>query len=253
MNKPGRLERSRRLQGGCQWEGVIGARLTRLRTLWRAKLVLTAVLPVWVLVPYALVQRWPIVPINVYAESFLDRLVGFDPDWIWVYVSAYILVPIPLWLTRTTDDLRLYVRGVVWICIISWAFFVIHPVHGPRPNPIPRANLLYDLIVRLDRPINSFPSLHISVASYALLVAGRLRSTGIALIEWRVGLIVGWLWLALIAYATLATKQHFVADVVAGFGLSVIVAYGLLGRRVFDKNSNSQTSSASGSASQEKS
>ena len=227
----------RRSQGGCQGARVIDARLTRIRALWMAKLVLTAVLPVWVFVPYAVIQRWPIVPINSYAESFLDRLVEFDPDWVWVYVSVYLLVPIPLWLTTTTEHLRLYVRGVVWICVISWAFFVAHPVHCPRPDPILRSNLLFDLIVHLDRPINSFPSLHISVAAYALILAGRLRSTSTAAVQWWIGLVGGWLWFGLIAYATLATKQHFIADVVAGFGLSVVVAYGLMGKDLVDEHS----------------
>ncbi|MGI9433561.1 MAG: phosphatase PAP2 family protein [Geminicoccaceae bacterium] len=235
MIEPDDLERSRKLHGGGRWREALAVRLARLRVLWKAKLVLSTMLPVWILVPYAVIQRWPIVPVNTYAECFLDRLVGFDPDWVWVYVSAYLLVPIPLWLVTTTENLRLYVRGVVWICIISWAFFVVHPVQGPRPDPISRSNLLFDLIVRLDRPINSFPSLHISVASYTLLLAGRIRTTSTAPAERRLWLVIGWLWLTLIAYATLATKQHFVADVVAGFGLSLAVAYRLMGKGLVDR------------------
>lgn len=202
----------------------------RLPRLWRAKLVLTALLPIFVLLPYAMIQRWPIAPVNVYDQSFLDRLVRFDPGWVWVYVSVYLLVPIPLWLTTSKDGLRLYARGVVWICAISWVFFVIHPVHCPRPDPLPRSNLLFDLVIRLDRPTNSFPSLHISIASYALLYAGRLRSVGAAIAHDRLALAIGWLWLGLIAYATLATKQHFIADVLAGFALSGVIAFGLMGK-----------------------
>lgn len=67
-------------------ESVLRAYFLRFHTLWRVKLVLTALLPIWVLLPYAIIQRWPIAAINVYDQSFLDRLVKFDPDWVWVYV-----------------------------------------------------------------------------------------------------------------------------------------------------------------------
>ena len=98
----------------CQTnEGIPRALLRRILLLWRVKLALTMFLPVWVFVPYVILQRWPIAPIHVYDQSSLDRLVEFDPAWVWVYVSVYLLVPIPMWLTASKNDLKLYAKGIV--------------------------------------------------------------------------------------------------------------------------------------------
>jgi len=44
------LERSPKRNGRGQCKSILAVPLTRLHTLWKAKLALTAVLPVWVLV-----------------------------------------------------------------------------------------------------------------------------------------------------------------------------------------------------------
>jgi len=69
--------------------------------------------------------------------------------------------------------------------------------------------------------LNSFPSLHVGLAVYTVLFAarvsrGRMRT---AARWWLVS--AAWLWTALIAYAALATKQHYAIDLPAG----ALVAY----------------------------
>jgi membrane-associated phospholipid phosphatase len=196
----------------------------RLEALWQSKLVLTLVLATLTQGPYFLIQRFPLWSAHHYAPSSLDRWVGLDPGWVWVYLSVYLLVPIAPWLVTEAADLRRYARGIVWLALIACTIFLLYPIVGPRPDPLPETNALYDFLVRLDRPTNSFPALHVAVPAYSLLFGASLLPPGQGGRPGRVALVLGWLWLLLVAYATLATKQHFVADVAGGLALGWLVS-----------------------------
>lgn len=188
----------------------------RIATLWPLKFGLTLALATLIQVPHFLLQRCPLLPAHEYEPSRLDQWVAFDPKWVWGYFSVYLLAPIPPWLTTSRVDLRRYTLGIIWVCLIAWAVFLIHPVAGPRPDPLPEANLLFDLLVRIDRPTNSFPALHVAVPAYALFFGAHHLRAGQPNRLGRIALALGWLWLVLVAYSTLATKQHFAADIAAG-------------------------------------
>jgi membrane-associated phospholipid phosphatase len=107
---------------------------------------------------------------------------------------------------------------MVWIGVIASTFFLLYPIMGPRPDPLPETNALLDFHVRVDRPTNAFPALHVAVPAFSLLFAWHLlAATRDA--RGHTALAIGWLWLALVAYSTLATRQHFTADILAGLAL----------------------------------
>lgn len=194
---------------------LVGQRAT---TLWPSKLALTLVLGLVVQGPYFLIQRYPLWPAGSFEPWHLDRWVAFDPAWTWVYLSVYLLVPIPPWLATEAVDLGRYARGMVWIGVIASAFFFLHPIMGPRPDPLPATNALFDFLVRIDQPTNAFPALHVAVPAFSLLFARDLLAPSRDP-RGRTALALGWLWLALVAYSTLATRQHFTADILAGLAL----------------------------------
>lgn len=198
--------------------GGLRLAVQRAAGLWRSKLALTVLLALLVQGPYFLIQRFPPWPAGSFEPWLLDRWVAFDPDWTWVYLSVYLLVPIPPWLATHATDLHRYARGMAWIGLIASAFFLLHPIMGPRPEPLPETNALFDFLVRIDQPTNAFPALHVAVPAYSLLFAWHLLVGSPGTLG-RTALGFGWLWLALIAYATLATKQHYAADILAGFAL----------------------------------
>jgi membrane-associated phospholipid phosphatase len=71
----------------------------------------------------------------------------------------------------------------------------------------------------VDAPGNALPSLHVATALFtALWIQRLLREIG-APADLR---HLNWLWLALIVYSTLATKQHLALDVLAGGALGAL-------------------------------
>jgi membrane-associated phospholipid phosphatase len=185
----------------------------RARRNWRTKLWLGAVLGILFCAGYFGIQRLPLREPMRIAPSPVDDAIGFSPSWVWAYQSIYLLLPLA-WLAPTRHDLRRYTVGFAWLMIAGFAFFLFLPVVGPRPVDAPAAGGggMYLLLTRYDSPLNSFPSLHMALATYSAAVA-------ISFTEGRVrrGLrVVLPIWIGLIAFSTLATKQHYLVDLPPG-------------------------------------
>jgi membrane-associated phospholipid phosphatase len=183
------------------------------------KLGLTAGLVAAFCIPYFALQRFPLRPPRTLSPSALDALVPFRPEWTVVYQSLFLLMPAVAWLTDSSEALRRYARGFLAVCAAGFAVFLVFPVAGPRP-PLASAEGLYGLLVRYDSPLNSFPSLHVALATYSLLfgeyllaAAGR-PAPGL--------LLAATTWTAAIAYSTLATRQHYAIDLPAGMLLALV-------------------------------
>jgi membrane-associated phospholipid phosphatase len=71
----------------------------------------------------------------------------------------------------------------------------------------------------IDRPYNSFPSLHAACAVYAVLFAAYASSDTSRPHLRRSLLSLAWLWVGLILYSTIATRKHFAIDLPAGMFL----------------------------------
>jgi membrane-associated phospholipid phosphatase len=133
-----------------------------------------------------------------------------------VYQSLYLLLPVA-WLSETRDQLRRYAIGFALLSIVGFICFLLWPVAGPRPQEIPSGGM-YGLLARYDTTLNSFPSLHIALAAYSACVgiavsSGRLR---------RILCLALPAWVALIAYSTLATRQHYLVDLPPGVALGFL-------------------------------
>jgi membrane-associated phospholipid phosphatase len=185
---------------------------------WREKLAVWLGLAVGICVPYFSLQRASTFPVFPVPETSLDRAIAFQPDWIWIYVSIFALVPLAPALAPDVPALRRYTTGLACLCVPCFALFWLLPVEGPRPALLPD-HALYGWIVSVDRSTNSLPSLHAGLALYSLLFLGRVLhpTTGAT----RSGLrLAGWLWGAAILYSTLATKQHWAVDLPAGMAIA---------------------------------
>lgn len=157
--------------------------------------------------------------------TVIDRLVPFDPGWVYVYVSMYVMLTIPPLLTARGGALWRYTIGATIMFLGAAVVFLLWPVAYPRP-PLPADGpALYRAIVSVDRPINSIPSLHAGIVGYTLFFAGRALAD-LPRSARRAMLVVGTLWSALILYGTLATKQHYFLDLPPGI-LLAWVAHGI--------------------------
>jgi len=155
----------------------------------------------------------------------LDRAVSLQPTWMIVYGSLYVFVVLlPLLVVRQQELFRRAMQAYLLVMIVSYVGFLLYPTAAPRP-----AQVLGDafsawslrLAYSLDPPHGCFPSLHVAYSFVSALTCYRVhRGVGAGAA----------LWAALIGLSTLYTKQHYVADVIAG-ALAAYVAYVLFLRR----------------------
>ena len=197
-----------------QTDGAPGAPsgLARVVALPWAKVRVLLGLTVGICVPYFGLQRIGVFPERAIPDTWLDRVVAFDPTWTPLYLSLCGLVPLSVVLANRPLQLGSFARGLAALCGVSFAGFVLLPALGPRPSVEVIAGLegAYPWLVSVDGARNAFPSLHAALTvfcmSFALRVVG--APTGLR--------ALGWCWAALIMFSTLATKQHFALDVGVG-------------------------------------
>ena len=184
----------------------------RLTTLWLAKLRLTVVLNVLFWGFYLFLSRHALLPVHTLPMTWLDRWAGFQPHlWAWVYESNFLLVGVVPWLIVSQEELRRYAAGFALLSVVCFVVFALFPVASPRPANLEASPFLI-FITRVDGPLNAFPSLHAGCLIYALAWARRLCGGRLNL--WIAALLLAWA--VLILFATLATKQHYALDLLAG-------------------------------------
>ncbi len=187
----------------------------RLRSELPLKLVLLVVLNLWVYLPYHFLQWHHFFPATNMRLSFFDRIIPFSDTAVWLYFSVYLLMPVGPFLMNSRRQILRYATGVMLISMFANVVFIFWPTSCPRSG-IQGTNAIYQTLVAMDNPFHAFPSLHAAFAIYSALCGGLvLRQLGLGR-SWRVSL---WLWSLLILYATLATKQHVVADIISGSAL----------------------------------
>jgi membrane-associated phospholipid phosphatase len=190
---------------------TIADRLTRH---WRLKLFMLVALTVCFCGPYMFLAHHAFSSVHDLPLTALDRLAGFDPRWVWVYQSVYLLTATLPWLATTRAELKTYLVGFTWLASICFLIYLFCPTRVPRPlseNP----SGMYWLLLAYDGPYNAFPSLHAGFLYFTLAFARRVYG--------RVPLTVTIVlcgWSALILWSTLATKEHYVVDLIAGIALA---------------------------------
>ncbi len=149
----------------------------------------------------------------------LDRFLPLVPTWAPVYGALYLfLIVLPVLVVQREDLIRRTVRAYLSVWLVSYAFFLVYPTIAPRPDAMAGdgfavwgLRILYDA----DPPYNCFPSIHVAHSFVSALACYRVhRGLGLTTVACA----------ALVAVSTLFTKQHYVADVVAG-SLLALAAY----------------------------
>ena len=148
-----------------------------------------------------------------------DRVVPLQPVWSLIYGALYLfLIVLPVFVVREEEHIRRTFWTYVAVWITAYACFLVYPTVAPRPRELVGdgfavwgLRFLYDA----DPPYNCFPSLHVAHSFVSALTCHRLnRRLGFA------ALVCA----SLVAVSTLFTKQHYIADVLAGI-LLALVAY----------------------------
>jgi membrane-associated phospholipid phosphatase len=197
----------------------------RTRVTWgTVKRALTRPYPVTVpmillvsLVPFYLVIAGRARGGAVHAPALaLDRLLPLAPTWALVYGALYLfLIVLPVFVIQQEELIRRTVWAYLTVWMVSYACFLLYPTFAPRPDRVLGSGFavwglrfLYDA----DPPYNCFPSLHVAHSFVSALACARVHRTlgGVAISC-----------ASLVAISTLFTKQHYVADVLAGMFLAL--------------------------------
>ncbi len=184
----------------------------RFAALWPLKLAVTAVVSVLFWSFYLFLSRHPLLPVHPLPITWLDTWAGYRPSpWAWVYESIFLLTGVSPWLIISREQMRRYIVGFALLSTVSFVVFALFPVASPRP-PDSQLSAFLIFITRVDGPLNAFPSLHAGCLIYALalirhLFGPQLRPPVAILLL---------IWAGLILFGTLATKQHYAVDLLAG-------------------------------------
>lgn len=193
----------------------------RLGAEWRLKVFLSFVLNLAFWSGYFLFAHHAFAEPRVLPVTWFDRAIPFAPAfWAWPYVSAFLLTAIIPWLISTRRDLLRYSAGVLLLGLVSFSIFAFFPVPSPRPREAAREiHWLYTLIVACDGAYNAFPSLHAAFLVYTLSFGALLHRPFLS------PPVVAFflLWSAAILISTIATRQHYFIDLLAGGGLGWLV------------------------------
>lgn len=166
---------------------------------------------------YFFLLRYPHVQVYTMPLTWLDSAIPMQ-GWAWVpYLSLWFYTCLPPALLPGLRQLIYYGLCVGACCGAGLLCFYFWPTVVPDVAKPAEATLA--LLEGIDAAGNACPSLHVAIAVFsAVWLDMQLRQVGAT--HW---LQLGnWLWCALIAYSTVATRQHVVLDVIAGTTLGAL-------------------------------
>ena len=187
------------------------------RPSWKYKLFLLALYSLAYAFFYVLPNFYPLYE-PVFLPMFaLDRAIPFVPWTFLVYVSDYFLFAVVVTALVDLEEFNAYARTCFIGIVLCGLFFFAFPTIYPRP-PYPELepgliSFIMGLVATGDMPTNCFPSMHVTMTAIATLA---LRNHS----KWLFGLVS--IWAFAVFASTLTTKQHYLLDIIGGFGVTAV-------------------------------
>jgi membrane-associated phospholipid phosphatase len=170
---------------------------------------------------YFYLLKNPAYSITVMPVTWLDKLIGFQPMAMPLYVSLWVYVSLPPALLATRRELYAYALAMTATCLAALTVFYFWPTAVPVTDIDWTLYPGVDFLKTMDASGNAFPSLHVATAVFSgVWLHHLLRRFGSPP---RV-LIVNWMWCIGILYSTLATRQHVAVDMWGGLVLGTLAA-----------------------------
>jgi membrane-associated phospholipid phosphatase len=155
----------------------------------------------------------------------LDQAIPFVPWTFWIYASEYLFFFAIYLSLKSEHTMNRYIYSFFTLQTVSVLIFIFWPTTFPRDDfPLIRETMDaltfagFSALRATDSPASCAPSLHVSsvyLSSMMLLYEGQKHSRTLFKIFFG--------WATLIALSTLTTKQHYIIDLVTGFGMAVLV------------------------------
>jgi membrane-associated phospholipid phosphatase len=171
---------------------------------------------------YFYLLKTPVYPTTVMPFTLLDRLIGFQPLALPVYLSLWVYVSLPPALLATRRELYGYGLAMAGTCLAGLIVFYFWPTAVPAAHIDWAQYPDVDFLKNMDASGNACPSLHVATAVFSgIWLHHLLRRFNVPL--WI--LIFNSTWCIGIFYSTIATRQHVAIDVMAGLVLGGLGAY----------------------------
>ena len=178
---------------------------------------------------YFYLLKHPAYPTTVMPVILLDRLVGFQPLALPLYLSLWVYVSLPPALLATRRELFGYALAMAGTCLAALLVFYFWPTAIPAADIDWAQYPELAFLKSMDASGNACPSLHVATAVFSgIWLHHLLRRFGA---PQRI-LNVNWVWCIGIVYSAMATRQHVAVDVLAGLVLGVLAATLSLRRRM---------------------
>jgi membrane-associated phospholipid phosphatase len=185
----------------------------RLMVYFRFKLAAFVLYMVLFFTAYFLLLKHPLFPVTPMPATALDRLIGFHPQTLVLYLSLWLYVSLaPSWLLDWEEILAYY--WSVWgLGLVGCLMFLLWPTASPPPDVDWTRYPSFAFLKSVDDAGNACPSLHVAFALLSALwtdvLLKRMRAA-------RWALLLNWGWCLGIVVSTMATKQHVALDAYAG-------------------------------------
>jgi len=200
------------------WLRPAGARLL---VLWVPKMLGTTLGMASFFAAYFWVLNHPQGPVTVMPLTFMDRLVGFQPAALPLYLSLWVYVSLGPALIARGRELLSYGVAAAALSVIGLGLFALWPTAVPPADVDWSRHPAFAFLKAADASGNACPSLHVAFAVFtAFWLARLLRQLGAG----APARTANWLWCLGILWSTVATRQHVALDVLAGAALGAAVA-----------------------------
>ena len=194
---------------------------TRLRTLLLAKTVGITVAMAAFFTVYFWLLNHARQPVTTVPRILIDRMIGFEPWAVVLYVSLWPYVTLAPALLTSRRELASYAWVAVAMSIVGFGTFILWPTAVPRPDFEVSQHPSLAALKAVDASGNAFPSLHVAFAVFSAAWLGRLlRSMGAG----GLARAANWLWCLGIVYSTMAIRQHVALDALSGAALGAAAA-----------------------------
>ena len=171
---------------------------------------------------YFYLLKDPAYPPTVMPFTLLDRLIGFEPMALPLYISLWVYVSLPPALLATRRELYGYGAAMAATCLVGLIIFYFWPTAAPPADIDWALHPGVDFLKSIDASGNACPSLHVATALFSgVWLHHLLRRFGGP--PWI--LIFNGLWCIGIIYSTLATRQHVAVDVWGGLVLGGLASW----------------------------
>lgn len=194
----------------------------RFRVHWPLKTVGTTVAMTAFFVAYFWVLNHPAYPVTVMPQTALDGAIPFQPLALGPYASLWLYISLAPGLLTTRRALAGYAAAATALAVTGLTIFYFWPTVAPTVALDLAATPALAFLKQVDATGNACPSLHVA---FAVFTALRFRTSLAELGASRRWHAANALWAVLIAYSTLATKQHVAVDAFAGAALGGLFAW----------------------------